>query len=702
MKIEHLPSKIPGWYDSSYLEEHGIQPESGAYIRSQVQVSTKNLSDQLQSEEDRLRKLYGDCRYYVVPKVEAGSSAEIELSSVSDDENIARYVAYAMPSTARFPARRVVNYLKSKLGRSHGHPDAIGGRFIRLRGTNVTSYESVDIRYDRQGLVLLKGVNDDWGGQSNGSGKTNLLNMISIALFGETGKGQKDDKWASEFTDERAGIELVYETGDKKRVNVARSRRPHSIHLAVNGKDRSSGLTGKRKTETQGSIERATGYDVDLLRNSVFIDQTITNGFVFGTQKARMDLIHKICNMERFEAAMKSVSGDLAAKIKERDRGRDQLENLKEELASVAWPEKEEPADWQAIFSTAKEEFARLKEMQSGLVGSKKFYDQMQIDADDIAAELLDATTQLSASQGKLEYWQTEARTANKLYEAGKCSLCGQPTAKVAKDRREKAEKQCEAFEKSVLRRTQEIRTLKKKRSELDGKIDHYEKEVSEVDQRVDKAEGLLSQARKGAAEEEERNRQRRIERKQLEESTAKTKRIITACKDNLAQTDLDIEMLTFAQKAMSRSGMPMYLAAGLVPLLNKSAQEYGEIFNGGKLSVRFDVIDGEFQVEIYNPAGSSTAAGQSVGEAAMAGIVAAFALRDVMPKSNLLIIDEPGSGLDEIGAKQFAEGLLKIKDRWSCVIVTTHNSVIGNILEEEAQVWTVRKRKRRSRLEIG
>jgi DNA repair exonuclease SbcCD ATPase subunit len=703
MRIEHLPSNIPGWYDSDYLAANEIAPEPGAYIRSKVVVSTKNLSQQLQDEEDRLRKLYGDCRYYVIPKIES-NTPDFDLGGKSDDENVVHYVAQAIPAAARFEARRVVQYLRSKLGRNVGHSGAIGGRFIRLKGTNVLSFPEIEIYYDKQGLVLLKGVNEDWGKRSNGSGKTSLLSLIAIALSGESPKGQKDDRWASEFTDERAGLELVYKTGSGKRVNVARSRRPHSIHLAVDGKDESSGLTGKRKTETQGSIEAVTGYDLDLLLNSVFIDQTITNGFVFGAQKARMDLVNKICNLGRFESALKSVSKDLSGKAKERDRAQMQVEALEEKLKELEeTPEDsaKEVTDWKAAYETAKAEFQRRKDIQAGFLGNEKFYDQVQTDADDVAAELTQARDSIASNQGHLEYWKKEEKIAQSLYSTGKCSLCGQPTEIVARERLTTATKQRETYEKSVEKHSREAQTLRKKKDCLDIQIASFKEARAENSYELKKAEILVAQTRKGAEEEEQRNEEKRATHQERKEEKRMTQRLLTANRCNLRLLDIDIEMMTFAQKAMSRSGMPMYLAQGLAPLLNKSAQEYAENFNGGKLSVNFDVVDSEFVVEIYNPTGSRLATGQCMGEAAMAGVVAAFALRDAAPKSNLLIIDEPGHGLDDAGAKQFAEGLLKIRDRWRTIIVCTHNSVIGSILEGEAdQIWTVRKKRGRSRLD--
>ena len=108
--------------------------------------------------------------------------------------------------------------------------------------------------------------------------------------------------------------------------------------------------------------------------------------------------------------------------------------------------------------------------------------------------------------------------------------------------------------------------------------------------------------------------------------------------------------------------------------------------------------VDGEFDVSIINPAGSSTSVGQSVGESAMAGVIAAFSIREIGPKTNVLQLDEPGHGLDAEGARSFAQGLLKLKERFETIIVTTHSPIIESVLSGENQ-WIVEKVKGVSKL---
>ena len=210
-----------------------------------------------------------------------------------------------------------------------------------------------------------------------------------------------------------------------------------------------------------------------------------------------------------------------------------------------------------------------------------------------------------------------------------------------------------------------------------------------------------IKASKKHLKEEQARNVQLEAEQNKRRAYLQRQTRILQAAREEMSDLEITLSMYEYARKAFNRAGMPMYLAAGLCPLLNKAAGEYSELFWGGAVGVEFAVVDGEFEVNPMNASGSSRLDGQSVGEAAMAGVVAAFSLVEAGPKTNLLILDEPGHGLDELGARRFAQGLIKLKQRWGTILCVTHTPAIEAALAGEAKVWTVEKRKRISRLII-
>ena len=109
-------------------------------------------------------------------------------------------------------------------------------------------------------------------------------------------------------------------------------------------------------------------------------------------------------------------------------------------------------------------------------------------------------------------------------------------------------------------------------------------------------------------------------------------------------------------------------------------------------VQVRFEMQNGEFVHQIISMAGGESMRDQSDGEKALAGLIASFALREVAPKCNILILDEPGHGLDPIAAREFAVGLKTLKKKFKTIFVTTHNV---HMLQEWGDEQTILVEKR-------
>ena len=704
-KLTHIRTSIPHWYDVEWLTKHpNVKPEAGAYIRSRVVVSTKKITAQLRAEEERIASIYGSgVRAFTIPKLEKLAVDEVALEGVADIEKVERYVTATLPENSRFTAKKAVSYIAWKL-HDAGKTKTLAGRvyFESIRARNVLSFEDVKIDYRKQGLILLKGKNVDWPKRSNGGGKTNALSLLPIALIGETLKGQQNDAWANEHNDFAASVQLKLTDGRGRKVSVDRRRRPHTLTLVVNKVDVSSGLTGKRKQETQGLIEEYTGYDRMMLLNSVYIDQSIANGFVFSKQKMRMDLIGKLQNLERFDAGLQTISADIKANISASDVLSTQISEwdfqLSECESDLAETQAKVVTDWAKKLQAQDVALRRLTQVVASLNAVKDQYDRFQKDADELATDLQTADNQYSTLVNLLSMAERDLVTGSRLLAEGKCTRCGQSTKIAGYHKSKAAEKRCVEIKAKLESKLVEVTTLKNKWKQVDSKLDSYVTNCKEAKVELQNARESIATIKEAADDEAKRNASLVTKQKAFVSKIGKLTRFLSSGRAAVHQLDEDHEMLQYAKKAFMRSGMPLYLAAGLCPVLNKAAEEYAELFFQGRIQVRFEVRDGEFEVDVVNVAGSGTVAGQSVGEGAQAGVVAAFALREVSPVTNLLIMDEPGHGLDPEGARQFALGLLKLKDKFETIIVTTHNAQIDAVLSGE-KVWTVIKKDRISRL---
>ena len=247
---------------------------------------------------------------------------------------------------------------------------------------------------------------------------------------------------------------------------------------------------------------------------------------------------------------------------------------------------------------------------------------------------------------------------------------------------------------------TEGITNLRERADANESGIARFEESLRDAASILSNQRQLLQQAEEALKQEDQRNASLLQRKTQLKSKIKHLTRTFTALMAQERQLIIDREMLEFARKACSRDGIPMYLTASLCPVLNASADHYSELFFESRIKLHFEVRDGKFFVDAVNSAGSETIDGQSAGEGARCGIIAAFAIRDVAPKTNLLVLDEPAAGLDSDGARMFARGLLKLKDQFSTIIVTTHSQIIESELSGEKR-WVVEKRKGISRLHV-
>lgn len=708
VKVEQLCTSIPHWYDIEYLEENGITPEAGAYIRSKVLVTSRRITDQLRDEEERIWKAYGDVRIHVVPELiedDAFTEAVIKvIKSGTDRDKIEHYVAATILENHRFEPAQAVSYMVSKLAPTK--ESAQGGRlrFLGVEADNVLVFEHVAMRLAKLGLVLIRGENLDWLGRSNGTGKTSLLSLLPIALFGQVpNKKQKADAWAYERNDSQATVRLLLTDDAKRKIEIIRGRRPHLIQLRIDGEDRSSGIRGVARNETQGLIEHVTGYDMQMLMNAVYIDQAVANDFVFGTAGKRMDLIARFQDLERFELALKAVNADLkvleaasqqfSTSIDYWTTEIDDLEIERKELAVAAVKD----SNWAKELRLEKDRLDNLIEQHAAVVGVAAMYEELQREADNFETERRREAKDAENLDRQVHVIRDHIKRARELVKAGKCPTCSQPTTGLGPQLIKPFEEKEAGVADDVKRHREAVDALQDKLDATESKIGKFKTSKVEIEQELAESRRRMVVLEKTANEEAERNRNREEQLAAVQYEMRLKQRYREAGIASRQEMSVDMEMLEYAKKAFHRSGIPLYLSVALCPLLNKASDEYSDIFDDN-LKVSFRVEDGEFVVDVINPTGSGTTEGQSAGESAMAGIICAFALREVAPKTNLLIVDEPGTGLDPEGCRQFAKGILKLKERFETILLVTHSPYISSLLSGET-VYTVRKKNGRSKL---
>ena len=106
---------------------------------------------------------------------------------------------------------------------------------------------------------------------------------------------------------------------------------------------------------------------------------------------------------------------------------------------------------------------------------------------------------------------------------------------------------------------------------------------------------------------------------------------------------------------------------------------EYSNLFTDGVLQIQLqkDSKD-EIEIKIVNATGGETWEDQSSGERRLLALMIAFALRQVSGQSSLLVLDEPGDGLDACNQKLFAAGICKLRESFDSVFLITHDDTLA------------------------
>lgn len=707
LQWQQLPTKgVPGWYDSWFLKKNNVTPEPGAYIRRRVMVNSRHITRQIHEAENKLRKLYGDDKqYFVIPKMVDQSVDGLKLNAASDSEQLTDYLNATLPDAFKTPFKRVHRYMLEKLQHTRQVLPGSEVRFLGISARNTLVFPEITLNFQKQGLVLVTGVNKDWQeGNSNGAGKTSLLSLLPVALCGTTTKKQKHNAWAHERNKKPATVVHRLRDSAGNLIKIVRQARPHALTLTVDKKDKTSGMRGTSKAGTQGDIEKLIGMDYRMLMNSVYFDQTIANSFVAGSQTTKMELISKLQNLERFDVALASVKVDLKECIEVHDTLVNDIH--KHTVLLLAFDEQLALLETQAV-SDYTDKIAKLqKELNVArhvgqvLADAKSTYEAMQVDADALTAELAKTKDAHTEASMKFRILQGQRHKVEELRRKGKCFTCGQDTKSLGVGDESLSVQAWTEADMLVNKLARACGTLERKLKGVNDELDSYDSQCVTAKRNLAAIQHDMDSFSGMAEAEKKRNFDIGVKRLAVSAKRTKTQTLLDEANAKLLHEVKILELCEYAKKAFSRYGMPMYLSAALCPVLNNAADEYSEIFTDGKIKLTFEVVDEEFVVTVVNVSGSAKTRGQSMGESALAGIIAAFASRSVAPKTNLLIMDEPGHGLDQVSARRFAEGLLRLKDRFETILITSHSPAIVGALQGE-KTWQVTKRRGVSTLEI-
>lgn len=268
---------------------------------------------------------------------------------------------------------------------------------MRINRVEIDSFMAIGtatLSLNSQGLVLIQGENaDDSSQNSNGAGKSSLVEAINWALFGETARGDTADAIINDKDgkDTRVLVQLV---DGERTYNVIRHRK-HSTHknrlllVDVTDPDDPIDKTAGTDKATQDGVCELIGCSPDVFRAAIYYGQESQLSLPDQTDKALKMIVEEAAGIEKMIEAyavarteLNSANAAVNAAASNVDRHKFQVESHKERLAQFEIDRVDKAAE---IESTAK---AQIEKAKALLLSRKEALDELEkIDTAALQAE---------------------------------------------------------------------------------------------------------------------------------------------------------------------------------------------------------------------------------------------------------------------------------------------------------------------------
>jgi len=194
-------------------------------------------------------------------------------------------------------------------------------RPIKIRFQNLLSHQDSTYNFLDNKTILVSGVNlDDKGVDSNGSGKSTIIEALAISL---TGSPFRDIKNSDLISNDKDFLEIEFDLEDAvkglnyKIIRRLFSNKPSRVELWVNGKVNES-LKDLAPKESNKYIQELLDLTNDDLLNYFIVSKETYKSFFLSTDGQKKEIINRFSKaylVENVEAAVKIDIGHIEGQI---------------------------------------------------------------------------------------------------------------------------------------------------------------------------------------------------------------------------------------------------------------------------------------------------------------------------------------------------------------------------------------------------
>ncbi|MGI1988641.1 AAA family ATPase [Shewanella glacialipiscicola] len=266
----------------------------------------------------------------------------------------------------------------------------------RVEIDNFMAIGQATLAFDSKGLVLIQGENkDDTSQNSNGAGKSTMVEALNWAIYNETARGDTGDSIVNEKAEKDCRV-LVQIVDDAHTYNVIRHRK-HKTHknrlmlLDVTNPLDVIDLTSATDKSTQDRINKIIGCSSDVFRAAIYYGQEAQIDLPSLTDKHLKAIVEEAAGIDKMQEAhaiarAKHTAATRAVEVAngELSRAKFSLDNASEHGKELAIKQSSYDADTKAnvekLLSGATE-YAKKAKSERALAAS--------IPATDLEAELV-------------------------------------------------------------------------------------------------------------------------------------------------------------------------------------------------------------------------------------------------------------------------------------------------------------------------
>ncbi len=566
-------------------------------------------------------------------------------------------------------------------------------RFLFVEIQNFLSYGSPPqkLSLDKRGLIAVIGKNNDSpGADSNGSGKSSIMEAIVWSLYGTTMRGYKGDECVNRTFGKDCFV-LLRMSDDRSLYEVKRSRkskgkRAGDLTLTVDGVDTTQGTIA----DTQSLIQTIVGMDFKTFTQSVMMWHGI-QPFSRMTDSSQKAVLEDILRIDQLSKARDVAKSRIVSQQQELTKSTENLRFIEKGLSDAKYAIvklKSKSSDFSSAKALRRKELVgrkldvevqleevaqhtkldKLMKIRENLISTQEKLGNsrrnVQIEKLKVTREYANKRSALSRREGVANSRLSQiSKDLNELdHLVGRsCPSCRQVL------HIETAERFTEMLEKEIkLLRSQEIGAIDRaftviasSESTEIATLEARERATDDEWERVQASLQISTDAiHKRTAvlhlicqlEEQARRLQKDVAGldaeaspyEQLVQEEEEQKRVLERDRRRLSyrikSIEIELNHLNYWNHGFGNQGLKSYILDSVVPFLTERAQSYADVLSGGSLTISFatrtQLKDGswreKFQVKAVNSQGADVYHGNSDGERRRIDISVGWALADL------------------------------------------------------------------------